>query len=328
MAHEPNGLDNPPTPQRRASGLIAAELRGDLRCARCAYNLRGLSITTVCPECGVPVRATLLHTVDPLAAELRPVWMPVLTAHAVIVWTLAALCAAVMVWGLRLVDLLGHPAWLPNAEWMRPLIVACAALSGFGALALIRPQSGLPRRMTIMSIAGCALYVPLCLSLYRLHAVMDVQAPSPYGISALPRPDRALIRLLELATLGGILLLLRPAARHLQARSFLLRTGRVDRQTMAAMIAVLGVIALGDILLLASGAGRGPVQDILRQIGQLVILIGSMLFTVGLLGMLVDTIRMRAVILEPPLSIEQLFAEPDAPSSSTTGTHAAPGNSA
>ncbi|HEX2839003.1 MAG TPA: hypothetical protein VHN77_12850 [Phycisphaerales bacterium] len=302
------------TQPRRTSGIIAAELRGDLRCARCTYNLKGLSITTVCPECGVPVRATLLHTVDPMAAELRPVRVPFITAHGLILWTGAALAAGLMVWCLRLADLLSYPAWLPDFQWMRQLIVLAAALSGVGALVLIRPQSHLPRRMTTLAAIGCALYIPLCLFLYRIHAVMDVEAPSPYGLVMHPRLDRSLIRLLELATLGAILLLLRPIARHLQARSFLMRTGRVDRQTMAAMLAVLGVIALGDILVLAAGGGRGPVQDILRQVGQLVILIGSMLFSLGLCGMLIDTLRMRAVILEPPLTLEDLIAPP-APSS-------------
>lgn len=323
MDTQPAGADNARAAQRRASGVIAAELRGDLRCARCRYNLRGLSITTVCPECGVPVRATLLHTVDPMAAELRPVRAPVLTAYGLILWACAALLAGLMVWTLRAADLLGHPAWAPSVEWVRPWIPALAGASGLGALVLIRPQAGLPRRMTLMAAAGCALYIPLCLLLYRIHAVMDVQTPAPYSIGAVPRLDRTLMRVLELCVLGSILVLLRPAARHLQARSYLMRTGRVDRQTMAAMLAVLGVIALGDTLVLAAGGGRGPVQDLLRQIGQLVILLGSLLFSLGILGMLIDTVRMRGVILEPPLTLEQLITEPaDSPPANPGNTSA------
>ena len=241
-----------------------------------------------------------------MAAELRPVRMPLITAHGLILWTAAAFAASIAVWCQRVADLLGSPSWSTGIGGLRYWIVAFAAMSGVGSLVLVRPQAKLPRRMTLMSIGGCILYLPLCLALYRIHCVMDVHAPTPYGIAVQVRLDRTVLHLTEVLVLGAILLLLRPAARHLQARSFLMRTGRVDRQTMAAMLAVLGLIALGDLLMLGAGGGGGPVQDILRQVGQLVILLGSLLLSLGLLGMLVDTVRMRGVILEPPLSLEQL----------------------
>lgn len=330
MEQRPDGGDQSSgAAQRGASGVLATELRGDLKCARCHYNLRGLSITTVCPECGVPVRATLLHTVDPMAAELRPVRMAWVTAHGLIVWTGGALLAAGMVWCLRLVELLGYPAWAPNVDWMRVWVVVSAGLSGVGALVLVRPQTGLARWMSVMSGAGCVLYVALCVLLYRVHVVMDVHAPPAYGVGTATRVDRAALHLVELVVLGAILLLLRPVARHLQARSFLMRTGRVDRQTMAAMLAVLGVIALGDVLVIGAGGGGGPVQDVLRLVGQLVILLGSVLFSLGLVGMLVDTVRMRGVILEPPLGIEQIVGVAEGGASSTpTPTSASDGRAA
>ncbi len=36
-------------------------LHRDLHCARCQYNLRGLAIDSVCPECGHPIRHSLLQ---------------------------------------------------------------------------------------------------------------------------------------------------------------------------------------------------------------------------------------------------------------------------
>ncbi|MBL8760751.1 MAG: hypothetical protein JNL50_05545, partial [Phycisphaerae bacterium] len=61
-----------PDPSARPE-LLARELTGDLRCAKCAYNLKGLSVRSVCPECGLAISATLLAKVDPHAAELRPI---------------------------------------------------------------------------------------------------------------------------------------------------------------------------------------------------------------------------------------------------------------
>ncbi len=287
--------------------MLAAELRGDLRCARCRYNLRGLSVTGPCPECGTPIRATLLMTVDPMAAELQPVRAPWLTAHGLLLWSGAGLLAGLIVWWLRVMDLAGQPGW-GHMPWMRVGIVACAAFSGLGALALVCPHARAPSRGRWLALAGCLLYLPLCFFLYRLHVVVDMAGPAPYGVSVQPRMDRSVFRLGELVSLALILLCLRPNARLLAARSVLMRTGRVDRQTMAGMLGVIGFIAIGDVLILFGGGGRGPVEDILRQVGQLVILIGSMLFSLGLVGMVVDSWRLRGVILEPPLSLEQLLS--------------------
>ena len=306
MAQVPNGNNIQAPARRGASGFLAAELRGDLRCARCRYNLRGLSVTGPCPECGTPVRVTLLVTVDPMAAELRPVRVPWLTAHGLILWSGAAMLAALVLWWMRIIDLLGQPGW-GQVGWLRPAVVAFAAVSGVGALALVAPQAGIPRAARIAAAVGCVLYIPLCILLFRLHFVIDTSGPAPYGLSALPRMDRSIVRVFALAVLAGILLCLRPNARLLAARSFLMRTGRVDRQTMAAMLGVIGMIALGDAIIIGAGGGRAPVQDVMRQVGQLVIMVGSMLLTVGLVGVVVDCIRLRAVILEPPLSLEELL---------------------
>lgn len=47
-------------------------LRATLRCIPCGYNLRGLALDGVCPECGTPVRQSLLRDDLRLA---DPVWL-------------------------------------------------------------------------------------------------------------------------------------------------------------------------------------------------------------------------------------------------------------
>src|SRR5262245_48877512 len=77
---------------------IARELTGDLPCVRCRYNLRGLSVRAPCPECGTPVRATLLAVVDPFAGELQPVSRPRLIVAGLIAWSLGGFGSALCVW--------------------------------------------------------------------------------------------------------------------------------------------------------------------------------------------------------------------------------------
>src|SRR6185295_10238912 len=95
-------LNGDPIP--RVGPRLALELTGDLPCVRCKYNLRGLTVKGMCPECGTSVRTTILAKIDPLAKELRPLHFPRLTSLGLIVWAWSALAAALCNWALRLSD--------------------------------------------------------------------------------------------------------------------------------------------------------------------------------------------------------------------------------
>ncbi|MDX2132523.1 MAG: hypothetical protein SFY69_10785 [Planctomycetota bacterium] len=298
----------PPPPPTRP---LDVELGGDLRCARCGYNLRGLSIRGTCPECATPVRATILTKVDPYADELRPLRTPRLTALALLVWGIAPGLAAALFWSLRVAG----PTWGPDG-WLSPPVlgVVFIALSGLAALALVRPHAGIRPRDVVVTLCGVALYIPLVWALWRLHAGPFAGHLGVYGSDATPLPARLWTRVVANVCIGAILLLLRPNARTLAARSMLMRAGRVDRQTMLALAAVAGVLLLGDLLRLAGiGSSLGP-REMLDQAGQVLTLIGSLLLTIGLVGVAYDCVRLYPVLTEAPLSFGQIIAaRPAAP---------------
>ncbi len=91
----PSSGPHPPAPDRGSSGVarLSRELAGDLPCIQCGYNLRGLTVKGMCPECGTSVRATLLAVVDPMAGEFRPISFPRLTAYGMLVWSHAAVAS-------------------------------------------------------------------------------------------------------------------------------------------------------------------------------------------------------------------------------------------
>jgi hypothetical protein len=81
--------------------------------------------------------------------------------------------------------------------------------------------------------------------------------------------------------------------------------GRVDRQTILAMVTAVAVGALGDALQIL-GTMVPAVGEIALYLGLFMIVVGSMLFTVGLIGVVIDVSRIVAVLLRPPLAPHQV----------------------
>ncbi|TVQ30342.1 MAG: hypothetical protein EA376_13250 [Phycisphaeraceae bacterium] len=277
----------------------------------CGYELSGLSVRGRCPECGLAVRATILYVVDPQADAFRPMRRPRLTAWAVTIWPAAALIAVLASWSPRLADLYDlffiSPSPLPSDVGWTP--AAAFLVSGLAACALIRPVPETTRRKAIAGAVGCLLYVPLIAVVWWLHTTYDPIRPAPYTIQALADGERLLLRFLLSACGVAILLCLRPNARLLVARSLVLRTGRVDRQTIMATVAAIGLTVVGDLLrLMALGLPRAH-GDFLDLLGVMLVMIGSLLVTLAVAGAVLDSWRIRRAILIPSPSLRQLLRE-------------------
>lgn len=291
---------------------LARELTGDLRCAKCGYNLKGLSVRSVCPECGLAIPATVLAKVDPHAAELRPIVWRVPIALGLVVWAAAGLLAACILWLLRTEDLatlFGVSSPIPEHVSTRlgDLSVVLVGISGLGAIAFVRPHAGIPARQILWASLAVAAYVPLVLALHRLVSVFNIAMPTPYFGPAPVSATRVLLRLAIGACVLLIVLGIRPNARLLVARSMLMRSGKVDRQTLYGVAGAVGVTMLGDLIHLASTLGTGSPGSITRLAGTALIGVGSLLTTLGLLGLLIDGLRIMPAIIATPLSEEDVI---------------------
>jgi hypothetical protein len=106
---------------------------------------------------------------------------------------------------------------------------------------------------------------------------------------------------------SGIVLGIRPAAVGLAVRSVIVRTGRVDRQSMIALLASLGIATLGDLLSIVANQMPMASRDVLEIISVVIISLGSVLFTVGMINICTDTVRLYPVIRRPGVGLGDIF---------------------
>jgi hypothetical protein len=148
--------------------VLAEELAGTLRCAACRYDLRGLSVKGYCPECGLPIQATLLSIVDPMAEELQPIARPRLVASGLLAWSVGALVAALVAWFVWISGVSGVMRDLLSPGARERLIAFGAvalAFSGLGAAAIVRPHAAIPTGRVVAASFAVALY-PVVVWLY------------------------------------------------------------------------------------------------------------------------------------------------------------------
>ena len=295
--------DTPSGVFRRQSETIGLRLTGALPCCVCRYDLRGLSVRSVCPECGTAVRATILYTVDPQAEAFQPLPLPRFTAIGLVLWPLGALLAGLLSLAPRVVDYFdkatqGYARGVSRETWLAPAIVTVCAVSFVGALGLVRPARGMTFLQTLLASLAALAYLPLMWAVWVIHARLDRVAAPPYVIAP-PEFERCVMRLVLGACLVVILLGLRPNARRLVARSLTLRTGRVDRQTLLGMAIAVVIAAVGDGLrLVAINAGPGA-ATMLADAGAVCIVIGSLLLILGFASAIVDGVRIARAVLTP-----------------------------
>lgn len=293
------------------AGTLGRELGGDLPCFVCGYNLRGLSIRSVCPECGARVRATILSIVDPRASELQPIGFPRVIATGIVIWAVGGLVAAVAIWlpvigdALRVMGVRGLTRVRPDMTW---LVLSGISFSGLGSIALIRPHRRIARPNVLAALGATLLYIPLG---FVLGALSDRLTAIPAGNALLgfePSFDGTVQATLSGLLVATIMLLLRPNARLLVARSLILRTGRVDRQTMLAMAGAAALLTVG-VLLARTGTilTPGAVQDAARFAGLTILIVGATLLILGLAGSAVDCVRIARSIVFPRPTLRQLL---------------------
>lgn len=288
----------------RKTERIGDELRGTLPCISCSYELQGLSVAGNCPECGLAVRATILYRVDPHAEAFAPMPHRRLTANLFVVWMLGALVGVALAWAPRAADVVGLMGTRPDVGPLLKGPAIAIGISGLASIVLIRPVVGVRRAHIVMASIAVALYALLVFAVWKYMVEIEPANPSVL-LRATSSAEQLHWRLMIEGLILLIILGLRPNARMLALRSLVLRTGRVDRQTMLAMAGALVVAMTGEVIqLFVVGS------ELISILGVVLVVVGSLFFTLGVASATVDCWRIRRAILTPSPSLRQLLGEP------------------
>lgn len=307
------GTDNNPgmeTLGRDARAGIARQLTGDLWCIGCGYNLRGLSIREMCPECGVPVRATILGVIDPKAHELTPLKRPKLVGVGLVAWAVGLWLATAAVGVMRGAEILREMAqvrWWTG--WAPVLGMAGLVISGLGAMTLIRPHRRVGRLEAVRAALGVAAYFPLVSIYYSIYARLDLTSPTPFLEPGPLEVERSALRLGLFVFVILLIWGLRDQVRGLALRSVVVRTGRVDRQSMMAVLASFGVAAAGDVLHVLSGVIGGSAAGLVATVGTVLLAVGSVLVLVGVSNIVLDAVRLWPIIVRSGVGLTDVLED-------------------
>ncbi|MCC7388677.1 MAG: hypothetical protein IT431_07895 [Phycisphaerales bacterium] len=300
-----------PSPMGEPSApVLAEELTGALCCASCGYELRGLTIMGTCPECGLPIQATLLSLVDPRAAEIQPIRSRRTVAAGLAAWVVGAMTAVVLGWAVWVSGLVDRGLTVATQDKLIAAGAIGLVLSGVGALVIIRPHGAIPRWQSAAAAVGVLLYPPAIYLYVQLGAIASA-GPGPSLLAAWS--GRAESMPWRWERMGMWLILAAGAAclrwnlRILAARSLVLRAERVDRQTIAASVAALLIAAGGDGLGLAAPLAGGWGGQVALA-GEMLVGLGALLLTLAMIGITIDTFRVIPAVLQRPLAMADLVA--------------------
>jgi hypothetical protein len=144
--------------------------------------------------------------------------------------------------------------------------------------------------------------------LWRYHTAVESLGGQHYLTGWSPTSETAYTLATASGLIAAIIMLQRPNARLLVARSMVMRTGRVDRQTLYAMALAAAFMGIGSLLgRVDVGSNASTVREVARSIGVVLIAFGGVMVTIGAIGSLLDCARIAGAILIPKMTIRQVI---------------------
>ena len=308
------------SPRLDRHGQADEAVRITLPCVSCGYNLRGLSPSGVCPECGTDTAKTLAYVVDPARSQILPLRSGISLSVAIVLIPLCLLGAVVILWSPHVQFMLNHlrdpgapgpRTSLP--DWFGMLASLLGFVAFFITFLLNRPTgNGTARDYRFGLIAarlGLFGWSAMLLALAGYDMANHTRFASLYDHERIDM-GRSLIRLaLDVCAILAATSYPR-VIRFLALRSLYHRVVQVSRQGFLAITVAICIVTAGDLLwILTSLLSRPvPVEEIRANaeligrfslVSAMLILVGSGMLTLALLNCFFDGIRLARHMNNP-----------------------------
>lgn len=263
----------------RTEDRPAPTVSTSLRCRRCRYELRGIAVTSACPECGDPIWQTIAEAVDLTPLALDPAlshrigrglpWLALgivgLSLGSLIPWL-----TPLIPWD-RAAAMPVEVMWLLQVAWLAASSIGVPATAW--SLVVLRPggQSTMP--------LGSSLSVPwrlLTLGLVVWTALAVLEILSVLGVWVLP---------LEVSALAVLLFAAATLAARLGPASRRWRGGGSAIQEPATLLIAFAVALLAiAIQILTSSPLVSPTPALLESINSISAMVALLALLLGFVG--------------------------------------------
>lgn len=316
----------PPASLGHAGPALVRRIALDLACVNCGYDLKGLDVDHACPECGVPVRDTVLYLVAPARSRFEPLRNARSLTLGYSGCAFFVLLAAICLWMPELSSLLAvlvPASSAPALLLLKQAVIlspCCALIAWLLAALLRRPTLGPshPRYEPGLRLArhGLLAWSLLCGAAIILSPRINSEGPTLWSHNPSDVARIAFRLAMNLAAVLAIRASM-PVVAFISLRSVTHRAGKTNRQGFRALLFSLYVVLAGDVLqgltaiasVLFAAAARFDTLDLL---GTTLVVVGFFMLTLALFNEFIDSVRIRRAILRPHVD-ESLILTPPLP---------------
>jgi hypothetical protein len=271
-----------------------ARLASHIRCERCKYDLHGLGLLEVCPECGLPVATTLAGSADASMRSLVALQRPALVAALMVSIPLSCMLATVLQTAAPLIAFIDAMSGVSSrvtepirvGGWIGSGAVVATALAA--ALLALRPSEQALRAE--MARWRSWLLTGLSLWLVALGVIV--------WMSSRPLLPRGTLEMIAPALQISYRRLLAICGRRSQA----FREAGSSRQKVSLLIYALGLVMLGAI---ASPILRHRMGwDLTAVLADSVVVIETGILIFGLAYLVANAWWIARSLLLPPMKFD------------------------
>ncbi|MGY8752308.1 MAG: hypothetical protein ACKVIO_00270 [Phycisphaerales bacterium] len=287
-----------------AESISDMQVALSLQCARCGYELRELAADCDCPECGEPIRLTIIEVIDPSSRRLKPIHNPTLTGNSIAGVVLFFFFAVI----LSVIAILSNsPDSLPIPDMVyaipSSILVWGSAILSIIAIAFLVPimkicqlnQLARCRKGVVLTFFGLWFWA---FSMVAIALMILSGSAKSTGVTML------LDTCIPVIAAGVVFTGFKHLIPRLGQRCRAFRQAQGSRQRMDDLLAALVVVIVGRTLLAVS-----PLDSNLFLLGLIIMVMSISLIVIGLGYLLRDTIWIRNALVTPPPALESLLRQ-------------------